>query len=374
MRVLVNTRLLIKNKLEGIGWFTFETFKRITQNNPNVEFIFLFDRPFHQDFVFGENVIPVKKGLPSRHPILWYLWFEKTVNSVINQYKPDVFVSPDGYLNLKTKTKQLAVIHDINFEHHPNWLPKTYSSYYRKNFPKFAQKATRIATVSEFSKHDISKQYNVNLNKIDVVYNGYNTNYTSLNKSKIQAARNEISGGKPYILFIGSIQPRKKLENQLKAFQLLNNKYPNEYKFVIVGESMWSNNLNIEIDAATKHNIIWMGRQTAEALKTIIGAAKLMSYVSLFEGFGIPILEGFSANIPVVTSTVTSMPEISNGAALEVNPENVNEIFEAYQKIMSNENLSLDLITKGNVRLKDFSWDKSAELLWQSIQKTHHAD
>ena len=374
MRVLVNTRLLIKNKLEGIGWFTLETFKRITQNNPNVEFIFLFDRPFHQDFVFGKNVIPVKKGLPARHPILWYLWFEKTVSSVINQYKPDVFVSPDGYLNLKTKTKQLAVIHDINFEHHSEWLPKTYSSYYKKNFPKFAQKATRIATVSEFSKHDISKQYKINLNKIDVVYNGYNTNYTSLNKSEIQGARNEISKGKPYILFIGSIHPRKNLENQLKAFQLLNNKYPNEYKFVIVGESMWSNKLDINIDAATKQNIVWIGRQSAEALKTIIGAAKLMSYVSLFEGFGIPILEGFSANIPVVTSNVTSMPEISNGAALEVNPKNVNEIFEAYQKIMSKENFSPELIQKANTRLNEFSWDKSADLLWQSIQKTYHAD
>ncbi len=305
---------------------------------------------------------------------MWYLWFEKTVNSVINQYKPDVFVSPDGYLNLKTKTKQLAVIHDINFEHHPDWLPKTYSRYYKKNFPKFAQKATRIATVSEFSKHDISKQYNVNLNKIDVVYNGYNTNYTSLNKSEIQGARNEISEGKPYILFIGSIHPRKNLENQLKAFQLLNNKYSNEYKFVIVGESMWSNKLDIDIDAATKQNIVWMGRQSAEALKTIIGAAKLMSYVSLFEGFGIPILEGFSANIPVVTSNVTSMPEISNGAALEVNPKNVNEIFEAYQKIMSKENFSPELIQKANTRLNEFSWDKSADLLWQSIQKTYHAD
>ena len=155
---------------------------------------------------------------------------------------------------------------------------------------------------------------------------------------------------------------------------MLNNKYSNEYKFVIVGESMWSNKLDIDIDAATKQNIVWMGRQSAEALKTIIGAAKLMSYVSLFEGFGIPILEGFSANIPVVTSNVTSMPEISNGAALEVNPKNVNEIFEAYQKIMSKENFSPELIQKANTRLNEFSWDKSADLLWQSIQKTYHAD
>jgi len=374
MRILVNTRLLLKNKLEGIGWFTFETLKRMVKNNPNVEFIFLFDRPYHQDFVFGDNVTPISKGPQSRHPILWYWWFEKTVSSILKKYNPDVFLSPDGYLNLKTNTKQLAVIHDINFEHYPNWLPKTYSNYYRNNFPKFAKKATRIATVSEFSKNDISKSYNISKSKIDVVYNGYNTNYKPITESEKLKVRTELTEGKPYILFIGSIHPRKNLENQLRAFDKLNEKHPDEFRFIVVGEAMWSNNLKVNFDESLKRKIIWLGRQTPEKLQQIIAAAGLLSYVSLFEGFGIPILEGFSAEVPVVTSNITAMPEVSNKSALEVDPNNVVEISNAYEKCLLNKEVSNGLVLKGKNRLMDFSWDKSANLLWQSIEKTHHAN
>src|SRR5512139_2040469 len=102
MRIAVNTRLLIKDKLEGIGWFTYETLKRITRKHPEHEFIFLFDRPFDKEFIFAQNIIPVIITPEARHPILWYLWFEYSVPRALKKYKADIFLSPDGYLSLST--------------------------------------------------------------------------------------------------------------------------------------------------------------------------------------------------------------------------------------------------------------------------------
>ena len=162
MRIAVNTRLLIHGKLEGIGWFTYETFSRMAIDHPNDEFFFIFDRPFSREFIFAKNIHPVVLGPPARHPILWYIWFEFSVNRFLKKLKPDIFISPDGYLSLKTKTPQLAVIHDINFYYYPKGLPWLTSLYLNKYFPKFAGKAKRIVTVSEYSKNTLVEAYKVN--------------------------------------------------------------------------------------------------------------------------------------------------------------------------------------------------------------------
>ncbi|NNC84672.1 MAG: glycosyltransferase family 1 protein, partial [Bacteroidia bacterium] len=122
MTIAVNTRLLLKDKLEGIGWFTYQLFLRIVRQHPEHTFLFLFDRKWSKEFVFAENVIPVKINPPARHPILWHWWFNVSVPRVLKKYNVDLFVSPDGYLSLNTNVPSLQVIHDLNFEHFPNFV------------------------------------------------------------------------------------------------------------------------------------------------------------------------------------------------------------------------------------------------------------
>lgn len=144
--------MLLKDKMEGIGYFSSETLKRMVSQHPEHTFLFIFDRQFHRDFIFSENIIPVVAFPPARHPFLWYWWFEFSIPKILKRYQPDVFLSPDGYLSLRDKTPALPVIHDINFKHYPADLPFLFSKYYNHYFPLFAKKAQRIATVSEFSK------------------------------------------------------------------------------------------------------------------------------------------------------------------------------------------------------------------------------
>jgi glycosyltransferase involved in cell wall biosynthesis len=169
MRIAVNTRLLLPDKLEGIGWFTHETMRRIVAAHPEHHFLFLFDRPFDKRFVYGPNVEPVVIWPPTRHPLLYRLWFDHLLPRKLKQLKADAYIGPDGFLSLHSTVPSLVVIHDLNFEHHPEDLPRAYRNYYRSYFPRFARHATRIATVSEFSRRDIAQRYEVPPQHIDVV-------------------------------------------------------------------------------------------------------------------------------------------------------------------------------------------------------------
>lgn len=371
MRIAFNTRLLLKGKLEGIGWFTYESLKRIVENHPEHEFIFIFDRKPDPSFIFGKNVEAIVAHPQARHPILWYLFFEYGVTRVLKKYKADIFVSPDGWLSLRTKIPSVAVIHDLNFEAHPAFLPRYIAQYYHKFFPAFARKAERIATVSEFTKRDIQKRYGIDGEKIDVVYNGANALFHPFSPSEIELIRNQYTDGKPFFLWVGLIHPRKNLDNQLRAFEKFKNQNSTDIKFVVVGARYsWSDTLETltRISPYSK-DIIFLGRQSMDVLISLYGAAHALMYVSYFEGFGIPILEAFYAEIPVVTSTRSSMPEICGTGGITVAPDDVDAIAGAMEKVSFDENARKEMIAEGIIQRQKFTWDKTAAALWECVEK-----
>ncbi|MEM9051592.1 MAG: glycosyltransferase family 1 protein [Bacteroidota bacterium] len=371
MRIAVNTRLLLKGKMEGIGWFSYETLSRITRSHPEIEFIFIFDRKPSTDFIFSENVKAVVAHPQARHPFLWYLFFEFGVKRVLDRYKPDLFLSPDGWLSLRSKVPQLAVIHDLNFEEHPEFIEPLVLRYYRRFFPLYAKKARRIATVSNYTKGDISARYGIDENSIDVVYNGVNELFRPLNEEDVSAIRNRYAKGDPYFLFVGLIHPRKNLKNQLKAFLKMKEETSSNLKYLVVGAKYsWESELD-DLLASSIHgkDVIILGRQGLDELVDLYGAAFALTYASYFEGFGIPIVEAMKSGVPVITSNTSSMPEIAGDSGLLVAPDSVDEISIAMKKLWQDKELRERLIAEGMRRAKYFSWDKSANDLFESIQK-----
>jgi glycosyltransferase involved in cell wall biosynthesis len=180
MIIAVNTRLLLRDRLEGIGWFMHENLKRITAAHPEHTFLFLFDRPFSPEFIYGDNIRPLVVPPPTRHPFLWYLWFERILPGILQKHGAGIYLGPDGYMPLRTNIPCHLTIHDINFHHRPGDLPRFTRNYYRKYVPRFAERSVRIATVSVYSKSDIASSYGIDPGKIDVVYNGVNEIYAPL--------------------------------------------------------------------------------------------------------------------------------------------------------------------------------------------------
>lgn len=371
MKIAVNTRLLLKDKLEGIGWFSYETLRRITTRHKEHQFYFLFDRKFDESFLFSDNITPVVVPPQARHPVLYYLWFEKSIPRALNKIQPDLFFSPDGYLSLAAPYKSMNVFHDLNFEHYPDDLPYSERTFYRHYFPLYARKAHRIATVSEFSKGDIIHQYHVSPDKIDVVYNGANERYSPIPDTEKTLVRMKYSEGRPYFVFIGALHPRKNLTNLFRAYDLFRKENESDAKLLIIGQKKWWTS---QIKDAYDHmqyqqDVIFCGRLGPVELNRVISSALALTYVSYFEGFGIPILEAFFCETPVITSNITSMPEVAGDAAILVDPFSIASISEGMRQIAFDPELSTRLIERARIRRQAFSWQRSADLLWASMEK-----
>jgi glycosyltransferase involved in cell wall biosynthesis len=370
MIIAVNTRLLIPDKLEGIGRFTVETLRIITARHPEHKFIFIFDRKFADEFIFSSNITPVICHPQARHPLLWYLFFEHSVPEMLRKCKADLFFSPDGWLSLKSPVKSLPVIHDLNFFHFPQYIPFPVRQYYNYFFPRFVQKACRIATVSEFTGNDIAERFDFSRDKIDVVYNGAE-GFSPVDEETRQAIRNKYTHGDPYFVFIGLIHPRKNLTNLMVAFDRFKKETPDRVKLLVVGaRKWWTNDMETAYNQCSfRDEIIFTGRVDDNELKKLTASAIGLTYISFFEGFGIPVLEAMYCDTPVLCSAGSSMPEVGGNAVLYADPSDPDSIKAGMIAIYKDENLRNSLISKSRLQREKFSWNKTAELLWGSIEK-----
>ncbi len=371
MRIAINTRLLIEGKMDGIGWFTYETTRRLVNSHPEHTFYLLFDRRPPANLSLPPNAIPLVLMPPARHPILWWLFFELSVSMTLRKYKIDLFLSPDGFLPLHSSVPSLAVIHDLNFEHAPDNLRPSHQRYMTHFFPRFARHATRIATVSEYSKQDIASTYHLDTKKIDVVYDGANNLYRPHSEEEKTAIRKRFTDGHPYIIFISTILKRKNLAGLLTAFDDVKSVDTTGLKLIVVGKKAWWQD---ELETAYNNmrhqqDVIMPGHVEPTELAALLSASKALVYPSFFEGFGIPILEAMHAETAVIASRTTSMPEVGGDAVLYIDPSNTKDISHAIKQL-SNPQLREDLIAKGRIQREKFSWDRTTELLWQSITHT----
>lgn len=350
MNIGINARHLIKDRLEGIGWYSFEILKRLIKLMPSHQFIFFYDRKT-TFLIKGENITNIIISPPARHPFLFKIWFNILLPKAFKKHQIDLFFSPDGFVSLNSDIHQVGVIHDLNFEHYPEDLPKNILKYYKKYMPLFSQKANKVITVSNYSKNDIINKYKVNSEKIKVIYNGGNEIFKPLSEEKIKKFQTNNSN-RPYFIYVGSLHKRKNIERMLKAFQAFN--LDNKWDFIIIGTDMWKGQLNLD---GISNNVKFLGRKSGDELAMLIASSSALVYVSYFEGFGLPIIEGMMSGVPVISSNLTSLPEVGGNAVIYVDPFNIESISEGMQEAINNyskyRNLGLEQATL-------FSWDKSA--------------
>jgi glycosyltransferase involved in cell wall biosynthesis len=371
LRIAVNCWVLRNKKPDGIGYYTINTISRIIRSHPEVDFLLLCDKNFTESYFDFPNTSKYYIFPALRHPVLYVLYMELILPFFLKKHKPDVFLSPDGFLSLISSCPQIPVIHDINFEHYPKDLKLKNRLYYRFFFKRFARKADRIVTVSAFSKQDIVNWYKIDPNKIDIVYNSFNAQFHPLDKVTIDAVRNKWSNGKQYFFFVGSMHPRKNIKRLIVAFNLFKQQTHSDCCLLLAGSILWDQSEleNVYNNSSYKTAIIFTGRVSDSELVDLLGGALALSFVPIFEGFGVPIIEAMQSGVPVICSNVTSMPEVAGDAALLVDPLNELDIAGAMQKIYTDMALQQKLIQLGNIQKEKFSWDNSADMLWQTLIK-----
>lgn len=372
MNIVVNTRLLVNDKLDGIGIFTRESLKRMVLSHPEHQFYFLFNTDYDPAYLFADNVEPVLIPPYSRDPITLLYWFEWAVPKALKKLNADVFLSPEPTLSLRTDVPSICVIHDLNYEHFPDVLPFHWRIYYRGLTSRFARRADRIATVSRYSRDDIAETYGIPREEIDIVYNGAPASTPKLSDTDKQEVRDTHSDGNRYFYFVGTQQPRKNIANLFRAFDRFKEQDAEGIKLLMIGRKKWWDADMNEAWNSMRHkeDVISPGRLDDQELARIASASIGLVFVPFFEGFGIPILEAFAAHTAVITADITSMPEVAGNAALMVDPYDIEAIAEAMSTLSTNEARRSELIELGRQRTFLFTWERTASLLWESISTT----
>jgi glycosyltransferase involved in cell wall biosynthesis len=263
------------------------------------------------------------------------------------------------------------VSHDLNFEHYPEDIPASPRKYLRTYFPLFAEKASRILTVSNFSKQDLIDTYKVSSEKIDVAYNGVAPFFKPISSGEKDVVKNDLTNGADYYVFVGSLHPRKNLSRLLEAFDLFKEQDKGNFKLVVVGASLWGDSFGKELMERVKYknDIVFTGHVSSNDLHKTIASAYAMTFVSYFEGFGIPVAEAMTCGVPVILSNKTSLPEVGGDVAIYVDPFDENEIAKAMIDIANDAENRKSLGIKSLKQGQKFTWDKSAEGLWASFEK-----
>lgn len=371
MQIAVNTRFLLYENQEGYGYFLQEVLSRLVKDHPEHQFIFIFDRPFHEEFVFAPNVTAVVAGPPARHPVLWKWWYDVRIPALLRKYHADVFLSCDGFCSLTTRVPQCLVVHDLAFLHYPTFIKKSHLFFYKRYTPKFLEKASSVATVSQFSKKDIVEKYGVDAARINVVYSAAKELFKPADWQSKQAVRDEFTNGKNYFIYVGSIHPRKNPTALLKAFSIFKKRQKSDWKLVIAGRAAWHSKAFMDSLGTYKYrdDLVVTGYVNETKLERLVSAAYALVYPSFFEGFGVPVLEAMQAGVPAITSAGSAMQEIAGDGALYADPESYQDIAEKMMLIYKDETLRNNLVEKGLATARAYSWDKTATLMWQSIEK-----
>jgi glycosyltransferase involved in cell wall biosynthesis len=371
MRIAVNTGFLLSDYPEDYGYFIFETFKYLTNNFPEHQFIFISDRTHDERFIFSSNITPVVIGPLVRHPLLWKYWSDIKIPAALKKYKADVFVSFNALCSLTTRVSQCLVVTDLAFLHYAPYIRKSHLFFYKRFISKSLQKAKSIATVSEFLKQDIINQYKIEKDKINVVYSAAKEIFKPVPTDVGEATKNKYTAGIEYFLYTGGIHPGKNLVNLLKAFSVFKKRQKSNFKLVLAGKLALKYDSFIQNLKNYKYrdDVIMLECLNDDEFVKIMGSAYALVYPPLWDGLGVSVLEAMQCHVPVITSSHSSMQEIARDAALYVDAKRFEDIGEKMMLIYKSENLRKELIEKGKIIALQYSWKRTAELLWQTILK-----
>lgn len=356
---------LITNSIDessgGIGTYSYQLIKNMNILDQTNEYSLIHHTPKFIDIYQNNSEILIKSYSSHYKATVW-----KFINAPLKLKTVkglDIVHDLNGIgpLSFNMPFKKIITVHDIIPVLFPDTFDFPISLLHRYFLPKTLENAEKIITVSNCTKEDILSYYNVSPEKIKVIHNAVNERFKPQESQEIGKVRNRYGLNFPFILYVGTLEPRKNIPIILKALHEIRIKNL-DYKLVIAGKKGWKyKEIFDTIDALNLHNdVVFTGYVLDEDLPALYSAADLFVYPSLYEGFGLPPLEAMACGTPVITSNTSSLPEVVGGAGITVDPYDVDILADSIYRVLSDQKLKERMVEKGLDRAKEFSWKRCA--------------
>lgn len=366
MRIGINTLFLIPGKVGGSEVYLRNLLCHLAKIDKQNEYILFTNKENFRTFQisqrnFREVPCPVKASFrPAR-----VLWEQFVLPLQIKKYNIEVLHSPGYTAPLLASCCSIVTIHDMNYFYYPEDFSKSTTFFLRLLVPLAARRSDKIITVSRNSKKDIVQILEIPESKICVIYEAGSSHLSvpiAIENKVREKLKKRYGIDKKFILTVSVSHPHKNLDRLIEAYDILCKRYQIDCQLLIVGIKgrAQSGLVNWVKEMSLEKRIIFTGWIANEDLSLLYSEAELMVFPSLFEGFGIPVLEAMAHGTPVVSSGAASLPEVVGDAALLVDPYDVEEIAEAMYRVVTEEDVRANLIKKGRQRAGQFSWEKTA--------------
>jgi glycosyltransferase involved in cell wall biosynthesis len=372
MRIGIDCRTILNpgfGEGAGIGHYTYYLVKNLIELDSGDEIILFFDRLVTKEAAdkFAEGRKNVKIRFFPFHQYRRYLPFVYShllVSAFLEKERLDVYHNPANIIPLRYKGKSVITIHDLAIYKNPNWFPRKLGRQIFSTkllIPSSVENASKIIAVSRSTKNDLMEIFKVPENKIKVIYEGAERN-ENIKIGDKKYLKNKFKISNDYILYLGTIEPRKNIESLIKACQSLNG----NLELVIAGARGWKYEKVFKLidgynKKAKKEEIEYLGYVSFEDKIALMKNALCFVFPTFYEGFGLPVLEAMSLGTPVISSNISSIPEIVGETGILVNPYKEEELIEALRKITGDKKLRERLSLAGKERAGEFSWEKCAK-------------
>jgi glycosyltransferase involved in cell wall biosynthesis len=360
MKIAVHGSHLCQEREDGNQTYILNLFRAIRDIDTDNQYTFYYNKPSAKRVESPNFEHKVHQAS--------FMWTQRVFPFLLRQDKPDVLFMPIQMLPFLKSSKQKSVvtIHDLAFLLYPETFPAKDAFLHKLYVREAITKADHLIAITEATKQDIIKFYNTDPAKITVVYHGVDKYRFRLmqegEENLVVDVKTKYNITKPYILYIGNVQPRKNIQGLIKAYQQLRSSTDHNYQLVIAGAKAWLvEDVMKEIGENYREDIIFTGRFDDSELAPLLWGADLFVLPSFYEGFGLPILEAMACGVPTLVSNTPSLVEVGGEAALSFDPHSIDDIAKVLDNIISDPDLRIEMREKGLKRVAEFSWNRCAQ-------------
>ena len=314
-------------------------------------------------------------SMASERATFWRLLFISMINkgrhSVLNRLTPDsdLFYATNHVRNPPTNRKLVTTLHDLTTWTVPDSHPASHHEMEETFLERIVRPADGVIAITASTRNDLIRLFDFPPEKVELIYPGFPEAFFETQPQTVAAVRSKYSLEGPYLLHVGTIEPRKNIDGLFDAYERLKPSLREEFPLVLIGSIGWADPSTLARIESPPDNVRYLGYVPEEEVPPLTAGATACVFPSLYEGFGLPVPQAMAAGTPVLTSNVSSLPEVAGDAALLVDPKSTDEIVAGIERLLLSPSLREELVEKGHRQARRFSWEQSAKQTWRFFER-----